>query len=93
MARCEVCGNNYDKSFTVNLGGREHTFDSFECRNDPNGPNGPNDPNGLNHTNVPNPSNDPNDYRGNNLSKFPPKMSAASSALTPAPVTIVFCVS
>ena len=31
MAKCEVCGNHYDKSFTVNLGGHEHTFDSFEC--------------------------------------------------------------
>ncbi len=31
MAKCEVCGNDYDKSFTVTLGGRSHTFDSFEC--------------------------------------------------------------
>ena len=31
MARCDVCGNDYDKSFTVNMAGREHTFDSFEC--------------------------------------------------------------
>jgi hypothetical protein len=31
MARCEVCGNDYDKSFTVTLAGRTHTFDSFEC--------------------------------------------------------------
>jgi hypothetical protein len=31
MAKCEVCGNEYDKSFTVTLGGRSHTFDSFEC--------------------------------------------------------------
>jgi Rieske Fe-S protein len=29
--KCEVCGNIYDKSFTVSLGGEEHTFDSFEC--------------------------------------------------------------
>jgi len=28
---CEVCGNDYDKAFTVTLGGRLHTFDSFEC--------------------------------------------------------------
>jgi hypothetical protein len=29
---CEVCGNDYDKSFTVTVrGGGEHTFDSFEC--------------------------------------------------------------
>ena len=31
MALCEVCGNDYDKSFTVTLGGEDHTFDSFEC--------------------------------------------------------------
>ena len=31
MAKCEVCGNDYDKSFTVTLAGRAHTFDSFEC--------------------------------------------------------------
>ena len=31
MARCEVCGNDYDKSFTVRMGGDEHVFDSFEC--------------------------------------------------------------
>jgi nitrite reductase/ring-hydroxylating ferredoxin subunit len=31
MARCEVCGNEYDKSFEVVSGGEEHTFDSFEC--------------------------------------------------------------
>jgi hypothetical protein len=31
MARCELCGNDYDKAFTVTLGGRTHTFDSFEC--------------------------------------------------------------
>ncbi len=29
--KCEVCGNDYDKSFTVELGGQRHTFDSFEC--------------------------------------------------------------
>src|SRR5262249_60100268 len=29
--KCEVCGNDYDKSFTVELGGERHTFDSFEC--------------------------------------------------------------
>jgi hypothetical protein len=26
-----MCGNDYDKSFTVTLAGRTHTFDSFEC--------------------------------------------------------------
>jgi hypothetical protein len=31
MAKCEVCGNDYDKAFTVAAGGRQHTFDSFEC--------------------------------------------------------------
>jgi hypothetical protein len=31
MARCEVCGNDYDKSFEVRLGGDTHVFDSFEC--------------------------------------------------------------
>jgi hypothetical protein len=29
--KCEACGNDYDKSFTVLMAGREHTFDSFEC--------------------------------------------------------------
>jgi hypothetical protein len=31
MATCQVCGNDYDKSFEVTLGGATHTFDSFEC--------------------------------------------------------------
>ncbi len=31
MARCEVCGNDYDKSFEVRLSGQTHVFDSFEC--------------------------------------------------------------
>jgi hypothetical protein len=31
MARCEVCGNDYDKSFEVIADGDSHTFDSFEC--------------------------------------------------------------
>jgi hypothetical protein len=31
MARCDVCGNDYDKAFTVLAAGQEHTFDSFEC--------------------------------------------------------------
>jgi hypothetical protein len=31
MARCDVCGNDYDKAFTVTMDGEEHTFDSFEC--------------------------------------------------------------
>jgi len=31
MARCEHCGNDYDKSFTLTIAGKTHTFDSFEC--------------------------------------------------------------
>jgi Rieske Fe-S protein len=31
MARCDVRGNDYDKAFSVTLGGRTQTFDSFEC--------------------------------------------------------------
>lgn len=31
MATCEVCGNDYDKSFTITMGGEPHEFDSFEC--------------------------------------------------------------
>ena len=32
MKKCEVCGNEYDKAFTVTEpDGSEHTFDSFEC--------------------------------------------------------------
>ena len=31
MATCEVCGNQYDKSFEIDAAGKRHTFDSFEC--------------------------------------------------------------
>jgi Rieske Fe-S protein len=31
MARCETCGNDYDKAFQVSAAGETHTFDSFEC--------------------------------------------------------------
>jgi len=31
MSKCEVCGNDYDKAFTVQMEGVDHTFDSFEC--------------------------------------------------------------
>jgi hypothetical protein len=31
MARCDKCGNDYDKAFQVSFAGRNHTFDSFEC--------------------------------------------------------------
>ena len=32
MATCEVCGNDYDKSFEIiPSAGGSHTFDCFEC--------------------------------------------------------------
>ncbi|HET6574660.1 MAG TPA: hypothetical protein VFG68_13720 [Fimbriiglobus sp.] len=31
MAKCMVCGNEYDKAFTVTMAGQSLTFDSFEC--------------------------------------------------------------
>jgi hypothetical protein len=31
MARCDVCGNEYDNALHVKQGGRSMTFDSFEC--------------------------------------------------------------
>ena len=31
MAKCDVCGNDYDKSFKVQSNGGTYTFDSFEC--------------------------------------------------------------
>jgi hypothetical protein len=31
MARCDVCGNDYDKAFQINAVGTTHTFDCFEC--------------------------------------------------------------
>jgi hypothetical protein len=31
MAKCEVCGNDYDKAFELIAAGARHTFDSFEC--------------------------------------------------------------
>ena len=31
MARCEVCGNEYDKPITVAAAGRKHIFDCYEC--------------------------------------------------------------
>jgi hypothetical protein len=31
MAKCEVCGNDYDKAFQVTRDGKTRTFDSFEC--------------------------------------------------------------
>jgi nitrite reductase/ring-hydroxylating ferredoxin subunit len=31
MAKCETCGNDYDKTFEVTMAGKTHVFDSFEC--------------------------------------------------------------
>jgi hypothetical protein len=31
MAKCETCGNEYDKPIEVISGGESHTFDCFEC--------------------------------------------------------------
>lgn len=32
MARCDVCGNEYDKAFQITLAdGSSGTYDSFEC--------------------------------------------------------------
>jgi len=31
MAKCQVCGNDYDKAFEVVKDGATHVFDSFEC--------------------------------------------------------------
>ena len=31
MAKCDSCGNEYDRTFTIHMDGVDHTFDSFEC--------------------------------------------------------------
>ena len=31
MARCDVCGNDYERSFEVIAAGNRYVFDSFEC--------------------------------------------------------------
>jgi hypothetical protein len=31
MARCDVCGNDYDKPMVIEARGNRHTFDCFEC--------------------------------------------------------------
>jgi hypothetical protein len=31
MARCDTCGNDYERSFEITLDGRSYTFDCFEC--------------------------------------------------------------
>jgi hypothetical protein len=31
MARCNTCGNDYERSFEMKLDGQSYTFDCFEC--------------------------------------------------------------
>jgi hypothetical protein len=31
MARCDVCGNDYDRTFAIEYDGSQYNFDSFEC--------------------------------------------------------------
>ena len=31
MAICDMCGNDYDKTFTITRGDRSGVYDSFEC--------------------------------------------------------------
>ncbi len=31
MAKCETCGNDYDRPLEITLEGQRHVFDSFEC--------------------------------------------------------------
>ena len=31
MAKCDACGNDYDKSFQITMQGKQFTYDSFEC--------------------------------------------------------------
>lgn len=31
MATCEVCGNEYERTMELTIGGDTHVFDSFEC--------------------------------------------------------------
>lgn len=31
MAKCDTCGNEYEKAFVVSQNDRRMTFDSFEC--------------------------------------------------------------
>jgi hypothetical protein len=31
MGRCDVCGNDYERTMTITMPGRAGTFDSFEC--------------------------------------------------------------
>ena len=31
MARCDSCGNDYDKAFSLTMSGQVYHFDCFEC--------------------------------------------------------------
>jgi hypothetical protein len=31
MAKCDTCGNDYEKAFQLTVGTQIMTFDSFEC--------------------------------------------------------------
>jgi hypothetical protein len=31
MARCEVCGNEYDRAMEITVAGFKHVFDCIEC--------------------------------------------------------------
>jgi hypothetical protein len=31
VAKCEICGNDYDKAMEITVGGKTHVFDAFEC--------------------------------------------------------------
>jgi hypothetical protein len=31
MAKCDICGNEYDKTMEITRAGETHVFDSFEC--------------------------------------------------------------
>lgn len=31
MAKCDSCGNDYDKAFSLTMAGQTFHFDSFEC--------------------------------------------------------------
>ena len=31
MGVCDLCGNDYDRSFTITRGDRSRTYDSLEC--------------------------------------------------------------
>lgn len=31
MAKCDHCGNDYDKAFQIKMADETYTFDSFEC--------------------------------------------------------------